>query len=323
MLPFRLVYHEGYDLNLGGHVFPSRKYRWLRDRMLQTGFAGEDDFVAPNPIPEADLMLAHDAAWVRKLRDGALSYSEILRLEIPYSRRMVDGFFLAAAGTTLAARLALDQSVCYHLGGGFHHAFAGRGEGFCAINDMAVAIRVLERDALIRRAMVVDCDVHHGNGTASIFARDPSVFTLSIHQLDNYPAEKPPSDVDIDLDTGTGDWEYLERLRAGLTDALARFSPDLMIYVAGADPYRDDQLGGLDLTFQGLEARDRQVIGTALQRRIPVAIVLAGGYAQSVEDTVTIHANTAEVAKEALEKLGYRPPAPAGMDQSGNSGSDH
>ena len=307
MLPFRLVYHEGYDLNLGGHVFPSRKYRWLRDRMLQTGFAGEDDFVAPNPIPEADLMLAHDAAWVRKLRDGALSYSEILRLEIPYSRRMVDGFFLAAAGTTLAARLALDQSVCYHLGGGFHHAFAGRGEGFCAINDMAVAIRVLERDALIRRAMVVDCDVHHGNGTASIFARDPSVFTLSIHQLDNYPAEKPPSDVDIDLDTGTGDWEYLERLRAGLTDALARFSPDLMIYVAGADPYRDDQLGGLDLTFQGLEARDRQVIGTALQRRIPVAIVLAGGYARNVEDTIAIHAATAAVARDLLRSHSSRP----------------
>jgi acetoin utilization deacetylase AcuC-like enzyme len=275
--------------------------------MLQTGFAGEDDFVAPNPIPEADLMLAHDAAWVRKLRDGALSYSEILRLEIPYSRRMVDGFFLAAAGTTLAARLALDQSVCYHLGGGFHHAFAGRGEGFCAINDMAVAIRVLERDALIRRAMVVDCDVHHGNGTASIFARDPSVFTLSIHQLDNYPAEKPPSDVDIDLDTGTGDWEYLERLRAGLTDALARFSPDLMIYVAGADPYRDDQLGGLDLTFQGLEARDRQVIGTALQRRIPVAIVLAGGYARNVEDTIAIHAATAAVARDLLRSHSARP----------------
>jgi len=307
MLPFRLVYHEGYDLNLGGHVFPSRKYRWLRDRMLQTGFAGEDDFVAPNPIPEADLMLAHDAAWVRKLRDGALSYSEILRLEIPYSRRMVDGFFLAAAGTTLAARLALDQSVCYHLGGGFHHAFAGRGEGFCAINDMAVAIRVLERDALIRRAMVVDCDVHHGNGTASIFARDPSVFTLSIHQLDNYPAEKPPSDVDIDLDTGTGDWEYLERLRAGLTDALARFSPDLMIYVAGADPYLGDQLGGLDLTFQGLEARDRQVIGTALQRRIPVAIVLAGGYARNVEDTIAIHAATAAVARDLLRSHSARP----------------
>jgi acetoin utilization deacetylase AcuC-like enzyme len=307
MLPFRLVYHEGYDLNLGGHVFPSRKYRWLRDRMLQTGFAGEDDFVAPDPIPEDDLMLAHDAAWVRKLRDGALSYSEILRLEIPYSRRMVEGFFLAAAGTTLAVRLALDQSVCYHLGGGFHHAFAGHGEGFCAINDMAVAIRVLARDALIRRAMIVDCDVHHGNGTASIFAHDPSVFTLSIHQLDNYPAEKPPSDVDIELDTGTGDWEYLERLRAGLTDALARFSPDLMIYVAGADPYLGDQLGGLDLTFQGLEARDRQVIGTALQRRIPVAIVLAGGYARNVEDTIAIHAATAAVARDLLRSHSSRP----------------
>lgn len=300
MLPFRLVYHEGYDLNLGEHVFPSRKYRLLRDRLLRTGFAGEDDFVAPEPLAEADLLLAHDEAWIRKLRDGTLSYSEILRLEIPYSRRTVDGFFLAAAGTALAARLALEQSVCYHVGGGFHHAFAGHGEGFCAINDMAVAIRVLERDAGIRRAMIVDCDVHHGNGTASIFAQDDSVFTLSIHQWDNYPAEKPPSDVDINLDSGTGDWEYLERLRGGLDDALAQFSPDLMIYVAGADPFMDDQLGGLDLTFHGLEARDRLVIGTALQRRIPVAIVLAGGYARNTEDTITIHAATAAVARDLL-----------------------
>jgi acetoin utilization deacetylase AcuC-like enzyme len=300
MLPFRLVYHERYDLNLGEHVFPSRKYRWLRERMLQTGFAEEDDFIAPDPLPEADLLLAHDAAWVRKLRDGTLSYSDILRLEIPYSRHMVEGSFLAAAGTTLAARLALEQGVCYHLGGGFHHAFAGHGEGFCAINDMAVAIRVLERDAAIRRAMIVDCDVHHGNGTASIFAHDSSVFTLSIHHFDNYPLEKPPSDLDIDLDGGAGDWEYLQRLGAGLSDSLARFSPDLMIYVAGADPFLDDRLGGLDLTFQGLEARDRLVIGTALQRRIPVAIVLAGGYARNVEDTITIHAATAAVARDLL-----------------------
>ncbi|MGA1996558.1 MAG: histone deacetylase, partial [Bryobacteraceae bacterium] len=169
MLPFRLVYHERYDLNLGEHVFPSRKYRWLRERMLQTGFAEEDDFIAPGPIPDTDLLLAHDAAWIRKLRDGTMGYSDILRLEIPYSRHMVEAFSLAAAGTTLAARLALEQGVCYNVGGGFHHAFAGHGEGFCAINDMAVAIRVLERDGAIRRAMVVDCDVHHGNGTASIF----------------------------------------------------------------------------------------------------------------------------------------------------------
>ena len=300
MLPFRLVYHERYDLNLGQHVFPSRKYRWLRERMLRTGFAGEDDFIEPHPIPDADLLLAHDAAWIRKLRDSTLNYSDILRLEIPYSRHMVEAFFLAAAGTTLAARLALEQGVCYNIGGGFHHAFAGHGEGFCAINDMAVAIRVLQRDAAIRRAMVVDCDVHHGNGTAAIFAHDSSVFTLSIHDFDNYPYEKPPSDLDINLDGGTGDWEYLQQLGAGLIDSLARFSPDLMIYLAGADPFLDDQLGGLDLTFQGLEARDRLVIGTALQRGIPVAIVLAGGYANKVEDTITIHAATAAVARDLL-----------------------
>ena len=300
MLPFRLVYHERYDLNLGEHVFPSRKYRWLRERMLRTGFAEEDDFITPDPISEADLLLAHDAAWIGKLRDGTMSYSDILRLEIPYSRHMVEAFFLAAAGTTLAARLALEQGVCYNVGGGFHHAFAGHGEGVCAINDMAVAIRVLERDGAIRRAMVVDCDVHHGNGTASIFAQDPSVFTLSIHQFDNYPYEKPPSDLDIHLDGGAGDWEYLQRLGDGLGEALARFSPELMIYVAGADPYRDDQLGGLDLTFQGLEARDRLVIGTALRRQIPVAIVLAGGYANNVEDTIAIHAATAAVARDLL-----------------------
>ena len=310
MLPFRLVYHERYDLNLGEHVFPSRKYRWLRERMLQTGFAEEDDFIAPGPIPEADLLLAHDAEWVGKLRDGTLSYSDILRLEIPYSRHMVEGFFRAASGTTLAARLALEQGVCYHLGGGFHHAFAGHGEGFCAINDMAVAIRVLERDGAIRRAMVVDCDVHHGNGTASIFAQDPSVFTLSIHHFDNYPVEKPPSDLDIDLDGGTGDWEYLRKLGTGLSDSLARFSPDLMLYVAGADPFLDDQLGGLDLTFQGLEARDRLVIATAMEHRIPVAIVLAGGYARNVQDTIAIHAATAAVARDLLKSHATRPVPP-------------
>jgi acetoin utilization deacetylase AcuC-like enzyme len=307
MLPFRLVYHERYDLNLGEHVFPSRKYRWLRERMLQTGFAEEDDFIAPNPIAEADLLLVHDADWIRKLRDGTMSYSDILLLEIPYSRHMVEAFFLAAAGTTLAARMALQQSVCYNVGGGFHHAFAGHGEGFCAINDMAVAIRVLQRDGAIRRAMVVDCDVHQGNGTASIFANDSSVFTLSIHDFDNYPYEKPPSDLDINLDGGTGDWEYLQELGIGLSDSLARFSPDLIVYVAGADPFHDDQLGGLDLTFQGLEARDRLVIGTALQRRIPVAIVLAGGYANSVGDTITIHAATAAVARDLLRSHTHQP----------------
>ena len=224
-------------------------------------------------------------------------------MEIPYSRQMVEAFWLAAGGTMLAARLALEAGVGFNVGGGFHHAFPGHGEGFCAINDIAVAIRTLQRDGAIQRAMVVDCDVHHGNGTAAIFAGDQSVFTLSIHQFNNYPSEKPPSTLDIHLADGIGDDEYLHRLGNGYRAALTMFQPELLIYVAGADPYYEDQLGGLSLTFEGLKERDRLVIRTALTQNIPVAIVLAGGYAANVEDTITIHANTAKVAKEILEKL--------------------
>src|SRR5581483_4692000 len=182
MLPFRLVYHERYDLHLGDHVFPSKKYQWLHDRLLRTRFASAEDFVAPEPATDDDMLLAHDAAWIGKLRNGTLTYQDILRLEIPYSRQMVEAFWLAAGGTILTARLALESGLGFNIGGGFHHAFPGHGEGFCAINDIAIAIRRLQRDGAIRRAMVVDCDVHHGNGTAAIFAGDLSVFTLSIHQ---------------------------------------------------------------------------------------------------------------------------------------------
>jgi acetoin utilization deacetylase AcuC-like enzyme len=302
MLPFRLVYHEGYDLHLGEHVFPSKKFKWLHDRLLWTRFAVKEDFLQPAPAADADLELAHDPDWVRKLSRGTLTYQEILQLEIPYSRYMVEAFWLAAGGTILAARLALESGIGFNVGGGFHHGFAGHGEGFCAINDIAVAIRRLQRDGAIRRAMVVDCDVHHGNGTAAIFAGDPSVFTLSIHQLNNYPAQKPPSSLDIHLADGVGDAEYLNRLGNGYRAALSLFHPDLIVYAAGADPYYDDQLGGLSLTMDGLQDRDSLVIGTARKKGIPVAIVLAGGYAQSVEDTVTIHANTAAVAKHVVEK---------------------
>jgi acetoin utilization deacetylase AcuC-like enzyme len=305
MLPFRLVYHERYDLHLGAHVFPSKKYKWLHDRLLRSRFAAEGDFVEPQPATDEDVLLVHDPDWVAKLRNGTLSYQEILRLEIPYSQQMVEAFWLAAGGTTAAARLALESGIGFNIGGGFHHAFRGHGEGFCAINDIAVAIRRLQRDGVIRRAMVVDCDVHHGNGTAAIFSGDQSVFTLSIHQLNNYPTEKPPSSLDIHLADGIGDAEYLHRLGNGYRAALAMMKPELVIYVAGADPYFEDQLGGLSLTFEGLKERDRLVIWSALTHRIPVAIVLAGGYAQSVEDTITIHANTATMAKEILEKTGY------------------
>jgi acetoin utilization deacetylase AcuC-like enzyme len=308
MLSFPLVYSERYDLNLGDHVFPSKKFKWLRDRLLRTRFASPEDLVEPQPATDEDILRVHCAEWVAGLRNGTLTYHDILRLEIPYSRNMVEAFWLAAGGTTLAARHAVAGGIGFNIGGGFHHAFPDHGEGFCAINDIAVAVRCLQHDKTIQRAMVVDCDVHHGNGTAAIFAGDASVFTLSIHQFNNYPAEKPPSSLDIHLADGIGDGEYLYRLASPYRTALAMFRPELVVYVAGADPYKEDQLGELALTFDGLKERDRLVIWTALTHRTPVAIVLAGGYAQSVEDTVTIHANTAEVAREVLAKVGWQGP---------------
>ena len=304
MLPYRLVYHDRYDLNLGEHVFPSRKFRWLRDRLLHTRFAHAEDFDDAGAGDRRRCAAgARRRITSRRLRSGTLSYQEILRLEIPYSRQMVEAFWLAAGGSILAARLALQDGIGFNIGGGFHHAFPAHGEGFCAINDIAIAVRRLQADGLIKRAMVVDCDVHHGNGTAGVFAGDQSVFTLSIHQFNNYPSEKPLSSLDIHLPDGTGDAEYLHRLGNGYRAALAMFKPELVVYVAGADPYREDQLGGLSLTFEGLMERDRLVIRTALTHEVPVAIVLAGGYAQSVEDTITIHANTAAVAKDVWGKV--------------------
>ena len=300
MLPFKLVYSDRYDLNLGPHVFPSQKYRLIHDRMLQEGFAAPEDFVEPQPAEDEQILLVHTPEWVQKLKTGTLSYVDIMRLEIPYSRQMVDAFWLATGGTILAARHALREGLGFNIGGGFHHAFPGHGEGFCAIHDVAVAIRALQRERLIERAMVVDCDVHHGNGTAGIFAGDASVFTLSIHQFNNYPDEKPPSTIDVNLPDGIGDEDYLHQLRESLLPGIRDFSPNLIAYIAGADPYREDQLGGLALTKEGLMRRDRLVLETAQSKRVPSVVTLAGGYARNVSDTVDIHCNTARVAKEIV-----------------------
>jgi acetoin utilization deacetylase AcuC-like enzyme len=307
MLPYRLVYHDRYDLHLGAHVFPSQKFRWLRERLLRDGFASPEDFVEPAPASDDDVRLVHDALWVKKLRTGTLTYQDILKLEIPYSRHMVEAFWLAAGGTTLAARDAVERGIGFNVGGGFHHGFPDHGEGFCAINDIAIAVRRLQQDGAIRKAMVVDTDVHQGNGTATVFANDPSVFTLSIHQFNNYPTEKPPSSLDVHLADGIGDAEYIHRLGNAYRAALGIFEPDLILFVSGADAFQEDQLGGLALTFNGLEERDRLVVWTALQRRIPVAIVLAGGYAENVEDTISIHASTARVADDVLRKVSWPP----------------
>jgi len=300
MLPFKLIYHEGYDLNLGGHVFPSQKYRMVRERLLREKFAEPDDFLQQEPATDEDLLLVHDPGWITRLREGTLDGGELAMLEIPYSKKMVDAFLLAAGGSILSARWALRDGVACNIGGGFHHAYPGHGEGFCAIHDVAVAIRCLQKDGLVQRAMVVDTDVHHGNGTAAIFADDPSVFTLSIHQYHNYPQFKPPSDIDIHLENGVGDEEYCQRLEAATKQAMDEFRTQLVMYVAGADPYHNDQLGGLALTIEGLRARDQLVFDLARDHKAPIATTFAGGYARDVEDTVTIHANTVKSALVSL-----------------------
>lgn len=305
MLPFPLVYHDGYDLNFGRHVFPTQKYRLIRRRLLETYTAGPEDFMTPAPATSEQLRLVHTEEWVRKLETGTLTYQDLVRLEIPYSRKMVEAFYLAAGGTLLAARLALEAGVGFNIGGGFHHAFPGYGEGFCAVHDVAVAVRVLQREGAIGKALIADADVHQGNGTATIFAGDATVFTLSLHQQNNYPAEKPPSTLDVHLPDGISDREYLDLLRGALEPAIAGYMPDMVFYVAGADPYFDDQLGGLGLTKEGMMQRDRLVFAAALRHHVPVCVTLAGGYARQVEDTVELHTNTVLAALEALGESGW------------------
>jgi len=330
MLPFKLVYSEKYFLPIGEHVFRADKYRLVRELLLREQVADESDFLRPEPASEDDVMLVHSPMYVSKLMEGTLSAREELNMEIPYSPQVVDAFMLHAGGSIRAAEQALKDGVCINIGGGFHHAFPEHGEGFCMINDFAVAIRAMQKRGLIGRAMTVDCDVHQGNGTAVIFrnaapklnklpsapaaelagleggnASDrPSkdVFTISLHQENNYPYVKPASSIDVNLPDGCGDAEYLAWLDNALSSGLRQFDPELICYVAGADPFREDQLGGLDLTIDGLKRRDQLVFGAARARDIPVMVTYAGGYAMRIEDTVAIHANTVVAAAEV-----YRP----------------
>ncbi|HKW63878.1 MAG TPA: histone deacetylase [Candidatus Acidoferrum sp.] len=307
-LPFKLVYHDHYDLNLGPHVFPSQKFRLIYDMLLRENLAKQEDFVRPAPASDEDILRVHTADWVRKLKTGTLSASEIMLLEVPYSAELVEAVWLAAGGTILAGQMALRDGFASNLSGGFHHAYPEHGEGFCAIHDVAVAIRRLQADGAIKRAIVVDTDVHHGNGTAAIFQSDPTVFTLSIHHFNNYPAHKPSSNVDLHMDDGAEDNEYLGALIPAVQQALDNFRPEILFYVGGADPYCEDQLGGLSLTKEGLKKRDQGVFQEARRRGIPVATTLAGGYARRVEDTVRIHVNTILAANEVAHAF---PPASA------------
>jgi len=303
MLPFKVIYHPRYDLNLGAHVFPSQKFRLIYELLLRDNIAAPEDFLDPMPACDADLLRVHTPEWVSKLKNGKLTASEIMKLEVPYSPELAQAVWLAAGGSILAGTLALRDGFACNLSGGFHHAHANHGEGFCAINDVAIAIRRVQSDGAIEKAIVVDTDVHHGNGTADIFRDDSSVFTLSIHQENNYPAYKPPSDLDLPLDDGVDDEEYLATLLPAVARVLDDFCPDILFYVGGADPYEEDQLGGLRLSKSGLKARDKGVFFAARSRGIPVVTTLAGGYARRVEDTVRIHANTIVAANEVAGEI--------------------
>jgi acetoin utilization deacetylase AcuC-like enzyme len=298
MLPFKVIYHEKYDLNLGPHVFPSQKFRLIAESLIAEQIAAPQDFARPHPASDKDILRVHTPEWVGKLKTGTLTASEVMLLEIPYSRELVDAVWLAAGGSILAAQCALRDGFGANLGGGFHHAYPEHGEGFCAIHDVAVAIRRLQADGAIRKAMVVDTDVHHGNGTAAIFRNDRSVFTISIHQENNYPAHKPPSTIDLNMMDRADDDEYLDALLPAVQRSLDEFKPELLFYIGGADPFCEDQLGGLSLTKKGLLERDRRVFEEARRRGIPVATALAGGYARRVEDTVRIHVNTILAARD-------------------------
>jgi acetoin utilization deacetylase AcuC-like enzyme len=310
VLPLKLIYDDRYDLNLGAHVFPSQKYRLVYERLLQDGVATQEDFLKPAPASDEDILRVHSQDYVYKLKTGSLTRAEVMRMEVPYSAELIEACWLAAGGSILAARRALDDGFSANIGGGFHHAYPDHGEGFCVIHDVAVAIRKMQADGALERAMVVDTDVHQGNGTAAIFGGDETVFTLSIHQEHNYPYPKPPSTVDVNLPDGVGDADYLAILEKYLHRSFDEFSPQLIFYVAGADPYREDQLGGLALTLDGLARRDALVLGYAQRNQVPTAVTLAGGYARKLEDTVSIHVNTIKAAIQAAQRQGVRPVSP-------------
>jgi acetoin utilization deacetylase AcuC-like enzyme len=297
MADLTVVHHEAYEVDIGPHVFPTLKYRLVLDQVLGDGTISRDDLVRPEPADDDDVALVHTAEYVGKLRGGTLSVSEQLVLEVPFSVELRDAMWLCAGGSMLAGKLALERGVVFHLGGGFHHAFPDHGEGFCLINDVAIAIEALKRDGSIESAVVIDCDVHHGNGTAAIFAGDPDVFTFSMHQENNYPAWKPPSDLDLGLEDGIEDAEYLSALEHHVPRILESHQPDIAFYLAGADPYEQDQLGGLRLTIEGLRRRDASVLESLRVAKVPTVVTLAGGYAQRQEDTVEIHANTLRETK--------------------------
>jgi acetoin utilization deacetylase AcuC-like enzyme len=279
-----------------GHRFPIAKYELLRQCVVRDGLVSADRLRDPARASPETLRLVHTDGYIARVTQGELAPDELRRLGFPWSERLVERSYRAVGGTCEAAQAALHEGVAMNLAGGTHHAFADRGEGFCVFNDVAVAIRMLQHERRIRRAAIIDLDVHQGHGTHAIFAGDASVFTFSMHGGRNYPFAKVAGCVDVELEDGTGDDEYLARLAAALPGVLTDAAPDLVVYLAGADPYVGDRLGRLGLSLEGLARRDAMVLAACREVGIPVAITIAGGYGRDIGATVQAHLNTVRVA---------------------------
>jgi len=293
----RLFHCDDYHADIGPHVFPMEKFRLVHRELLASGAASPEDFAVPGEVGEADVLRVHSHAYWWKVVEGFEALDE-LRLEMPYTHELARAFRAMAQGSVLAAQAALEHGFAANIGGGFHHACPDHGEGFCMLHDVAIAIRRVQADGAARKAVVIDTDVHQGNGTAVVFRNDPSVFTFSIHQENNYPVPKAESDLDVGLRDGATGEEYLRVLERHVPAILDAHRPDLVAYVAGTDPYREDQLGGLDLGLDDILARDRLVFSEAKRRGVPVFATFAGGYARRIADTVRMHADMVKLGLE-------------------------
>jgi acetoin utilization deacetylase AcuC-like enzyme len=295
----RLFYTDIFVLPLPiGHRFPMEKYSRLRETLLASGDFAESDFYLPAAATDEELARAHDSTYIEQVYSGQLPEKAQKAIGFPWSLGMVERSRRSAGATIAACRAALADGVAANLAGGTHHAFRDRGEGFCVFNDAAVAARAMQAEGLAKRILIIDCDVHQGNGTASILADDDSIFTFSIHGARNFPFDKEQSDLDIELPDNSTDTAYLLRLDEGLNTAFDLARPDLVIYLAGADPFHDDRLGRLSLSFSGLAERDRCIFSRCKSLGIPVALAMAGGYARQIDDTVAIHATTIRLARQ-------------------------
>jgi len=296
------LYSDHYIIELPSHhTFPIGKYRLIREQLLIEGTLSPDELLEPTLVAPTDARLVHTDAYWKQLTSGTLPANIVHRMGLPWSEALVRRSRASVQGTLTAARIAIQDRIAFNLAGGTHHAFPDRGEGYCVLNDIAVAVRCLQRDAWMQRMAIIDCDVHQGNGTAAIFADEPDVYTFSIHGANTYPLVKVPGSLDIGLPDETGDEEYLRLLDSTLPKILEDFRPGLVFYLAGVDPHERDRLGRLRLTHEGLRKRDALVLQACRDAGIPVAVTLGGGYGQDISDTVEAHCNTVRAAKAVFD----------------------